>query len=104
MVAVVFETRYKYSKAMLVNSNVEITGEVRIREGKIYSTGSISCKHNEQHFSFSLINNEDGPIIEREEQKEWKEPKLSVSNWPSGLSVNDTVEEFKTFVLRDIKG
>lgn len=104
MVAVLHETRYKYNKAMLVQSNVEFTGEVRIREGKVYSTGYINCMYDEKPFSFSLNNDEYEPIVVNEEQKEWKEPRLSVSNWPSGLSVNDTVEEFKTFVLADIKG
>jgi hypothetical protein len=37
-----------------------------------------------------------------EEPTEWTEPTVSMNNWPSGLSVDETIKEFKSFVLSDI--
>ena len=106
MVGILIENKYKYTKAVLPISGVEVTGYVYIRDGKIYKTDNISCKKDidevQNNFSFTLSQPEYYSIAEQEKVDEWKAPKLNTSGWPSGVSVNDTIEEFKQFVLKDI--
>ena len=107
MKAKLIEKKYKYTQAVLPVSGVEFSGMVCIREGKIYSTDSIQCsiKSDEEAKNFSFTLEQPGdryPGMREEQIKEWGEPTLNVSKWPAGVSVNDTVEEFKQFVISDI--
>lgn len=105
MKAELIETKYKYTKAVLPECGVEVTGYVYIRDGKIYKTDSIACVKEiddvKKKFSFTLVQT-DGPMMDDTNADAWSEPTLSISGWPAGLSVNDTIEEFKNFVLADI--
>lgn len=96
------ETCYKAEKVLLPVSGVEVTGNVYVRDGKVYKTDTISCvkeitKDEKANFSFTL-NQPYMPV----ESENWSDPKLSINNWPAGVSVNDTIEEYKVFVLKDI--
>lgn len=107
MKAELIEKSYKYDEVVLPVSGVEIRGIFYIRDEKIYRTESIQCKlkvgEETKNFSFTLHQPNAGVVRPADEQPvEWEEPTLNVSTWPSGVSVNDTVEEFKQFVLNDI--
>lgn len=97
------EKKYKYTKAVLPESGVEVTGYVYIRDGKVYKTDRIACVKEvdevKKNFSFTLHQPE---FMMEENVDVWTEPTLNTSNWPAGVSVNDTIEEFKTYVLADI--
>lgn len=97
------ETSYKAEKVLLSNSGVEVTGNVYVRGGEIYKTDTISCTKEIngkiKNFSFTLKQQNEARV---EPTTEWNEPVLNVDLWPAGLSVNDTVEEYKRFVLNDI--
>ena len=103
MKAELIEKKYKYTKAVLPENGVEITGHVYIRDGKIYKTDRIACVKEidevKKNFSFTL-NQPD--LVDEPNADAWSEPTLNTTNWPAGVSVNDTIEEFRTFVLADI--
>lgn len=93
--------RYDYKEVVLSTSGVEFTGKVNIKDEKVYSTeGNINCKWNGKSFSFAL--NQDYRPMPSEEPTEWTEPTASITNWPTGLSIDETIAEFKAFVLNDI--
>lgn len=96
--------RYGYKDVVLPTSKVKISGKVNIKDEKVYSTeNSVSCKWEDKTFSFALGQNVNRPVMPTtEEATEWTEPTVSMNNWPSGLSVDETIAEFKAFVLADI--
>lgn len=96
--------RYGYKDVVLPTSKVKFSGKVNIKGEKVDSTeGNVSCKWEDKTFSFALnqgVNRPEMPTTE--EAIEWTEPTASINNWPIGLSVDETIKEFKTFVLNDI--
>ena len=101
------ERKYRFTDATLVNSGVTFSGVVTFREGKLYKTDAIKCKYNNESFNFTLKNREDevfGPEAQNKDPWAWSEPTFSTPGWPSGLSVNDTLEEFKATVIVEIEG
>lgn len=106
MKGVLVEKSYRYQNAVLAANGVEFEGMVYIREGKIYRTDSIQCTLKEgekvRTFSFTLQRLDARAAGTSQGQSTWEEPSLNISAWPSGVSVNDTVAEFKQFVLADI--
>lgn len=96
--------RYGYKDVVLPTSKVKFSGKVNIKDEKVYSTESnVSCKWEDKTFSFALNQNVNRPgMPTTEETTEWTEPTVSMNNWPSGLSVDETIAEFKAFVLADI--
>ena len=107
MKGVLIEKSYKYDKVVLPVSGVETSGIVYIRDEKIYRTETIQCRlkvgEETKNFSFTLQQPNAGGVRPTEEQPvAWDEPSLNISAWPAGVSVNDTIEEFRTFVLADI--
>lgn len=95
--------RYDYKEVVLSTSGVEFTGKVNIKAEKVYSTeGNISCKWDGKSFSFAINQGYRPMPMPSEEPTEWTEPTVSMNNWPSGLSVDETIKEFKSFVLSDI--
>lgn len=96
--------RYGYKDVVLPTSKVKFLGKVNIKDEKVYSTESnVSCKWEDNTFSFALNQGMNRPgMPTTEEATEWTEPTVSMSNWPSGLSVDETIAEFKAFVLADI--
>lgn len=106
MKGVLIEKSYKYDKVVLPVSGVEASGIVYIRDEKIYRTETIQCRlkvgEETLNFSFTLQQSNAGVRPIEEQPTAWREPSLNISAWPAGVSVNDTVEEFKELVLNDI--
>lgn len=96
--------RYDYKDVVLPTSKVKFSGKANIKDEKVYSTeNNVSCKWEDKTFSFALNQSINGPMMPtKEETTEWTEPTVSMNNWPSGLSVDETIAEFKAFVLADI--
>lgn len=100
--------RYKYTDVVLPKSLVTVSGRVNVVEDNIYSTeGQIDCswmvdEKTKKTFSFSLNQQSYGPGMNGEIPEKWDNPTVSTSNWPSGISVDETILEFKNFVLSDI--
>ena len=95
--------RYGYKDVVLPTSKVKFSGKVNITDEKVYSTeGNITCKWEDKTFSFALNQGYRPMPMPSEEPSEWTEPTVSMNNWPSGLSVDETIKEFKNFVLSDI--
>ena len=96
--------RFKYTDVVLPVSGVTISGKVNIVDGKVYSTeGAIKCKKDGKHFSFTLYRRDEGLMFEDENALKEEEPLKNSSAWPYGISVDNTIDEFKNFVLNDIK-
>lgn len=99
--------RYQYKDVVLPKSGVTVKGRVNVVEGNIYSTeGSINCswkidEDTKKTFSFSLNQQHDLDMSDEIPEK-WYDPTASTSRWPSGLSMDETILEFKNFVLNDI--
>lgn len=99
--------RYRFKDVVLPKSGVTVNGRVNVVEGNIYSTeGNINCSWNidedtKKTFSFSL-NQQHGPAMSGGIPEKWDDPTASTSSWPSGLSMDETILEFKNFVLNDI--
>ena len=95
--------RYGYKDVVLPTSKVKFSGKVNVTDEKVYSTESnVSCKWEDKTFSFALNQGYRPMPMPSEEPTEWTEPTVSMNNWPSGLSVDETILEFKNFVLSDI--
>lgn len=105
MIGNLIESTYVYDNATpSLLSEVSFTGKVVIREDKVYKTeGNIKCKWKDKSFSFALRQPE---VFEEEETSNidgYKAPTYSTPNWPSGLSVDNTIREFVEFIEEDIK-
>ena len=100
--------RYQYKDVVLPKSGVTVNGRVNVVEGNIYSTeGNINCSWKidedaKKTFSFSLNQQQYGPAMIGVIPEKWDDPTASTSSWPSGLSMDETILEFKNFVLNDI--
>ena len=96
--------RYGYKDVVLPTSKVKFSGKVNVKDEKVYSTvGNVSCKWEDKTFSFALNQNANRlEMPTTEEATKWTEPTASINNWPIGLSIDETILEFKNFVLSDI--
>ena len=108
MRGILIEQKFKYDAVVLPESNVEVTGIVYTREGKVYRTEQVNCKATidgeEKRWNFTLVQPSVvvGPGVADGSDEAWKAPEFKTPAWPSGVSADKTVEEFEQYIAADI--
>ena len=97
---------YKYIKR---NCNVDVKETVKVANiTDPFENLQVNCKATidgkEKRWNFTLVQPSVvvGPGVADGSDEAWKTPEFKTPAWPSGVSADKTVEEFKQYIAADI--